>query len=140
MEGSLERSTRPTYKRSESVVISSNENASESPERMEEVRVQVSPQRRTPSHALVDFDGNVQVVRAHEIVHMTWCGKQTLVFWAHTLALMMAMVSGLTMMILHGTSSPDFAFWSAMFSLGIGGFLPQPKLKNAHPSGGAAVG
>lgn len=128
MEPYLDRSTIPTFKRSESVVISSNENASESPGKTET--------RRTPSHAIVDFDGNIQVVRAQHLVRPR-CGRQSLAFWAHTLALMMAAISGLVMMIVRGTSSVEFGFWSGIFSFGVGGFLPNPKLKNDQPSGGA---
>lgn len=33
------------------------------------------------------------------------------------------------MMVLSDTNSPEFGLWSGIFSLGVGGFLPNPKLE-----------
>jgi hypothetical protein len=39
------------------------------------------------------------------------------------------MTAGLVMMIVTGLSSPTFSVWSSLFAIGLGGFLPEPKVK-----------
>lgn len=83
---------------------------------------------RTPTLGFVDFDGTVKTVRARSIQRIM-CGRSCLTFAFHSSALLLLIVVGLVMMILRGSASPDFGLWSGMLSLGVGGFLPQPKLK-----------
>ena len=49
-------------------------------------------------------------------------------FWTHSFVLFIAMVVGLVMMIMRDQNSAEFGLWSGIFSLGIGGFIPNPKL------------
>lgn len=78
---------------------------------------------------LVDFDGNVQLVRANSIRSLC-CGRSCLTFVFHSAALILLIVVGLVMMILRGSDSPEFGLWSGMLSMGVGGFLPAPKIKS----------
>ena len=83
-------------------------------------------QRRTPSVALIDFEGNAKIVRANSVKrHIV--NRQCLSFFFHCAALLIAMLTGITMMIVRGMTSPDFSIWSSIFALGVGGFLPQPN-------------
>lgn len=85
--------------------------------------------RRTPKEALVDFEGNVRVVRADRIWRLCWT-KTCIQFSAHCLALLTAVILGLVMMVLNQGNSMLFGVWSGIFSLGIGGFLPNPRIKS----------
>jgi hypothetical protein len=78
--------------------------------------------------AFLDFDGTVRVVRAHRVIRV--CGRQTWAFWTHSLALAIALVTGLVMMILSSFDNQNFGLWSGIFALGLGGFIPNPKLKD----------
>ena len=120
MEPYSDPRTTPTYR------ISDEERATPPSENERTVTVEV--RQRTPSRAIIDFDGNVQTVRAHSL-HRLCCGRKSLTFLAHVFALAVAMITGLVMMVVSGTTSPDFGLWSAIFSIGLGGFLPQPKQK-----------
>ena len=95
---------------------------------MQQESVEIPVFKRTPTHALVDFDGNVSVVRAQH-VRRVMCGRKSLTFFAHMLALMLALITGLVMMIVIGYGNSGFSVWSSIFALGVGGFLPNPKLK-----------
>lgn len=83
--------------------------------------------QRTPTHGIVDFDGNVTVVRARTLRQFC-CQRNCLTFAFHSSALILLIVAGLAMMILRGSNSPEFGLWSGMLSLGVGGFLPEPKI------------
>jgi hypothetical protein len=49
-------------------------------------------------------------------------------FCLHSTVLAMTVITGLVMMILVGFNDPGFQVWYGLFTLGIGGFLPGPKL------------
>jgi hypothetical protein len=104
-------------------ISTSFDNAEQSPSD-EQPRVQ--PQR-TPSVALIDFDGNTKIVRANS-VRRVCATRQCLNFCIHCVVLFIVMMLGLTMMIARGMSSPDFPVWSSIFTLGVGAFLPEPKI------------
>lgn len=100
---------------------------------------------RTPAMAVINFDGDVRVVRANSL-HRSCADKQLLTFLFHCAALVTAVVVGLVMMILRTASSSEFGLWSGIFALGIGGFLPEPSLKSGAQivtngtAGGAVAG
>lgn len=88
---------------------------------------------RTPSQALVDFDGDVQMVRAHYVKQLC-CSRQCLGFSFHCLALLIACIVGLVMMVISSPNSAVFGLWSSLFSFGVAGFLPAPKIKSGNPA------
>jgi len=95
--------------------------------RDESVHYEGPPRQRTPAAAIIDFDGNVQQVRAHKLINR-YVTKPCLAFCIHTIALAACMILGIVMMMLTPYSSPEFTWWASLFNLGLGGFLPQPKL------------
>lgn len=86
---------------------------------------------RTPTEAIVDFDGNIQTVRANEVTFTNRvCNGKALAFWVHVLSLMIALISGLVMMIvLNNVEAPSFSFWAGIFTFAIGAFIPSPNYK-----------
>ena len=40
------------------------------------------------------------------------------------------MIVGLTMALISGFGTPAFGYWIGLFGVGLGGFIPQPKLKS----------
>lgn len=88
---------------------------------------------------VIDFDGNMKTVRTHQVIRS--CGtRQCWTFALHCTVLLIATIAGLVMMITRGVSAADFGLWSSVFSLGVGGFLPQPKMKSVDGGGGGVVG
>ncbi len=85
---------------------------------------------RTPTQAIVNFDGEVTTVRANTVRQLC-CSKECVSFSMHCVALLIALIVGLVMMVIRGSGSPEFGLWTAIFSFGVGGFLPNPKLKDA---------
>ena len=83
------------------------------------------------THFFADFDGEIQTVRANEVTFTNRvCNRQALSFWVHVLSLMIALVSGLVMMIVIGnTETPNFSFWAGIFTFAIGAFIPSPNYK-----------
>lgn len=84
--------------------------------------------RRTPVEAIVDFDGEIHAVRAHKL-HLRWVTKPCLTFCVHSMVLAGVMTFGIVMMMLTDYSSPLFNVWYGLFTLGVGGFLPNPQWK-----------
>ena len=84
---------------------------------------------RTPTHATIDFDGNVTRVRANTLTS-AWISRATVTYICHVLALAVCIVLGITMALVSGFNTVAFGYWMNLFSLGVGGFLPQPKIKD----------
>lgn len=87
------------------------------------------PLQHTPTQAVIDFDGNVTRVRAHTL-QSAWIGRPTVTYMCHVLALLICIVLGITMALISGFNTVGFGYWMNLFSLGVGGFLPQPKVKD----------
>lgn len=87
------------------------------------------PHPRTPSMALVNFDGDVDLVRAQR-VRVICFSKSCVTFSMHATALFVATILGLVMMILNQGDTAAFALWSGLFGFGIGGFTPNPRIKS----------
>lgn len=87
---------------------------------------------------LVDFDGNVQNVRAHSVRggRMT---RSCLTFLIHVLVLVSVAILGATMAIIHGYGNEGFAFWISLFTFAIGNFVPEPKIKKTKPGDALAT-
>lgn len=83
--------------------------------------------QRTPTQAVLDFGGHMHSVRADSL-RVQCCNRECSTFIMHSLALLIAILTGLAMMIVRGSGSPEFGLWTGIFSLGIGGFLPNPKI------------
>ena len=86
-----------------------------------------SSRQSTPTHVIQGFDGEFVRVRTRDL-KLRWMTKPCLTFCLHSLVLTITIVVGLVMMILMGFSDPSFQIWYGLFTLGIGGFLPGPKL------------
>lgn len=67
--------------------------------------------------------------RANTITRLC-CTKECVGFSMHCVALLIATIVGLVMMVIRSSGSPEFGLWTAIFSFGVGGFLPNPKLKD----------
>ena len=92
-----------------------------------------SERKRTPSTAVIDFDNHVTMVRANNIRG----GRVTrgcLSFVLHCAALLIVGVVGLVMAIISGWGTSSFNFWISLFTLSVGGFLPNPKIENTPES------
>lgn len=68
-------------------------------------------------------------VRTNKLVR-SCVSKNALTFVFHSLALALAMIVGLTMALISGFGTPAFGYWIGLFGVGLGGFIPQPKLKS----------
>jgi hypothetical protein len=88
-----------------------------------------SPQK-TPSTAIIDFDNQLRVVRARHI-RGGRISRSCVTFVFHCVALALVGTVGLVMAIIAGWGSESFNFWISLFTLAVGGFLPNPKLDDA---------
>ena len=91
--------------------------------------------RRTPTEAIVNFDGEIQTVRANEVTFTNrCCNRQALSFWTHVLILSVAFLVSLVLMIVFSVfgdvNSPKFTFWTGIFTFSVGAFLPSPNYKS----------
>jgi hypothetical protein len=57
-------------------------------------------------------------------------------FVLHCAALLTIGLVGLTMAIISGWGTSSFNFWISMFTLAIGGFLPNPKIESSPSEDG----
>lgn len=113
--------TTPTYAHSSEDAASTTNDATRTPPN--------DVQQHTPTQAVIDFDGNVTRVRAHTL-KSAWIGRATVTYVCHVLALLICIVLGITMALVSGFNTVAFGYWMNLFSLGVGGFLPQPKIKD----------
>ena len=84
----------------------------------------------TPKEAIVNFDGEIEVVRAHHVTNRC-VTKPCLAFWTHLAALTTLTVVGLILFLVYADNQTYSNIGFSMFWGGIGGFLPGPKMKNA---------
>ncbi len=89
---------------------------------------ELPPTQRTPTTALVDFDGEVTRVRAHN-VRGGRVSRQCIGFSVHVGVLLVVAVVALTMMIIEHFGNNAFFFWSSLLTFAIGAILPAPKLQ-----------
>lgn len=94
--------------------------------------------QRTPTQTFIDFDGNVTHVRTHTLIR-SCLNRAVVTYLCHVFALAAACVLGITMALLAGFDTPAFGYWMSLFSLGLGGFLPQPKMKDKNEQRVTAV-
>lgn len=95
--------------------------------------VMIEPRRRTPTETVIDFEGNMHTVRTHKVTQASRCSRQFLTFVVHTTVLVALAVFSIVMMVLEGFGTAAFSFYASLFTLAIGGFLPNPKLKKDGP-------
>lgn len=84
--------------------------------------------QRTPTEAVIDFDGNIRRVRANHI-RGGRCTRSCLGFSVHVAVLSIAALVGLSMAIVMRDDTEQFHLWLGLFTLALGAFLPSPKLK-----------
>lgn len=87
--------------------------------------------RRTPKETIIDFDGNVRTVRTHH-VRGGVCTRGCMAYTVHVFVLTATAIVGMTMAIISGHGTPEFGYWISLFTLAVGGFLPNPRVKNKN--------
>lgn len=98
---------------------------------------ELPPIQRTPTTALVDFDGEVTRVRANT-VRGGRCSRQCIGFSVHVGVLLVVAIVSLVMMIVEHFGDSAFFFWSSLLTFAIGAILPAPKLQKSGNATSAA--
>jgi hypothetical protein len=78
-----------------------------------------------------DFDGNVRHFRAQRFVDRCFT-KECVQFWVHCGVLLAVLVFSACMMVVVGYGTIAFSYYSGLFGLAVGGFMPAPKMKEPH--------
>ncbi len=99
---------------------------------------ELPPTQRTPTTALVDFDGEVTRVRANN-VRGGRVSRQCIGFSVHVGVLLVVALVALTMMIIEHFGNNAFFFWSSLLTFAIGAILPAPKLQKNRDATAAAT-
>ena len=127
MANSLEPHIPPTSRTSSEDAV--RVESSSTPESDEKQR-----RHHTPKIVMVDpFDGETRVVKAHSVQKLRLT-RSLLTFMLHSVVLLLVAIAGLTMAIIRGYGTPEFSFWISMFTLAVGGFIPEPKVKKEDGS------
>lgn len=91
-----------------------------------------SPSRQqTPMNAVLNLDGSIQRVRAHNVVRFRLTSG-LLNFALHATILLAALAIGMVLVFInmHDTAGVPFQLGVSLLTFAIGGFLPAPKYKN----------